>query len=178
MTLEKCCIKSLASTQLLLIVLLLNCVFRAIASNNELDFVSSNMASSWAIRIPHKNEVSDKGLREIAVKIAKETGLSFHGQIGGLRGHFLLVHEAFYRENGLNDAGDLTDVLHKITEQLQRHPEIDWSMREKVRPRFKRSLRFKDQYFPSQWHLVSYSRSCSGIGLTNGFCPHMLDWIV
>lgn len=159
MTLEKCCINSLASL-LLIVLLFITCISRGISSNNESDFVSSNMASSWAIRIPHKNGVSDKTLREIAEKIAKETGLSFHGQIGGLRGHFLLVHEAFYRQNGLYDATDLTDVLHRITEQLQRHPEIDWSIRERVRPRFKRSLRFKDQYFPSQWHLVSYSRCC------------------
>jgi hypothetical protein len=114
------------------------------------------MASSWAIRIPLKDGISNENLCKMAKKIARETGLSFHGQIGGLRGHFLLVHETFYGDNDLYDNSELKGVLHRITEQLQRHPEVDWSIRERIRQRYKRSLRFIDQYFPSQWHLVSY----------------------
>ena len=143
-----------ASAQLLSIIFLLTCVFRTIAKNDELDFGSDIMASSWAIRIPLKDGISDELLHKMAKQIARETGLSFHGQIGGLRGHFLLVHETFYRENNLYNVSETKDVLRRITKQLQRHPEIEWSIRERVRQRYKRSLRFKDQYFPSQWHLV------------------------
>ena len=155
MVLQKCC-NFLASAQLLSIVLLLTCVFRTIATSDESDFDSDTMASSWAIRIPLKDGIGNEYLHKMAKQIARETGLSFHGQIGGLRGHFLLVHETFYRENNWSNLSDIKDVLHRITKQLQRHPEIEWSIRERVRQRYKRSLRFKDQYFPSQWHLVSW----------------------
>ncbi|CAB4014559.1 pro convertase subtilisin kexin type 7-like, partial [Paramuricea clavata] len=165
MVLEKCC-NFLARAKLLSIVLLLTCISHTIATNNESNFESGNMASSWAIRIPLKDGVSDENLRKMAKKIARETGLSFHGQIGGLRGHFLLVHETFYRENGLNDISELKSVLHRITEQLQRHPEVEWSIRERVRQRYKRSLRFKDQYFPSQWHLNNLQHLGHDINVT------------
>ncbi|XP_028402648.1 proprotein convertase subtilisin/kexin type 7-like [Dendronephthya gigantea] len=138
------------SAQLLCIVLHLTCILCAIATQNESNFVPDNMASSWAIRIPFKDGINDESLRNMAMKIAQETGLSFHGQIGGLRGHFLLVHDTFY---GRDSSHIGSDVLHKITEQLQKHPEVEWSIREKIIRRYKRSLRFKDQYFPSQWHL-------------------------
>lgn len=154
MVLETCRF-SLACGQLLSTVLLLTFVLQAIALDNESDFMADNMASSWAVRIPLRNGINDEDLHKMAKKIARETSLSFHGKIGGLRGHFLLVHETFYRENGLNDRSELQEVLNRITDQLQRHPEVEWSIRERVRQRYKRSLRFKDQYFPSQWHLVS-----------------------
>lgn len=115
---------------------------------------SEVMASSWAIRIPLRSGMDDGNLRKIAKDIAHETGLSFHGQIGGLRGHFLLVHETFYRENTYNGT-DLEEETRRISEGLEKHPEVEWSMQETVRKRYKRSLRFKDSYFPSQWHLVS-----------------------
>mgnify|MGYP002803520106 CR=1 FL=1 len=147
------CYNFLASAQLLSIVFLLTCVNRTIAKNDELGFGSDIMASSWAIRIPFKDGISDELLGKMAKQIARETGLSFHGQIGGLRGHFLLVHETFYRQNNLYNVSETKDVFRRVTKQLQRHPEVEWSIRERVRQRHKRSLRFKDQYFPSQWHL-------------------------
>ena len=143
------------SAQLLWTVLHLTCNFCTIATKNESDFMPDDMASSWAIRIPLRDEINDESLRNMAIKIAQKTGLSFHGQIGGLRGHFLLVHDTFYAGNSSHIGSELKDVLHEITEQLQQHPEVQWSIREKVIRRYKRSLRFKDQYFPSQWHLVS-----------------------
>ena len=48
----------------------------------------------------------------------------------------------------------LGKMQNSITELLAKHPSIEWSRQEVVRMRYKRSLQFKDQYFPSQWHLV------------------------
>lgn len=139
--------------RLLIFLGVLTNVCRATGVNNVSKSSSNVMASAWAIRIPLKDGFDDCELAKVAKSIGKETGLSFHGQIGGLRGHFLLVHETFYRENSYNGS-NLVDVMQRISEELEKHPEVEWSMQEMVRPRYKRSLRFKDQYFPSQWHLV------------------------
>lgn len=139
--------------RLLIFLGLLTNVCHATGVNNGSKSSSNVMASAWAIRIPFQDGIDDCELTKVAKNIAEETGLSFHGQIGGLRGHFLLVHETFYRENTYNGS-HLKDVMQRISGELEKHPEVEWSMQEIVRPRYKRSLRFKDQYFPSQWHLV------------------------
>ncbi|XP_046858835.1 proprotein convertase subtilisin/kexin type 7-like, partial [Xenia sp. Carnegie-2017] len=137
-----------ASVHLLAVFFIFASTFSSNGKENGSSFRIDKLASSWAIRIPSQEGNDDACLAKIAKTIAKETGLAYHGQIGGLRGHFLLVHESFY--NGFEtDAA----ALDKITQQLYKHPEIKWSKRERIVKRYKRSLRFKDQYFPNQWHL-------------------------
>lgn len=144
------CLNFFASVHLLAVFFIFASTFSSNGKENGSSFRIDKLASSWAIRIPSQEGNDDACLAKIAKTIAKETGLAYHGQIGGLRGHFLLVHESFY--NGFEtDAA----ALDKITQQLYKHPEIKWSMRERIVKRYKRSLRFKDQYFPNQWHLVS-----------------------
>ena len=109
--------------------------------------------SSWAIRIPLGKNGNVSSLNTMADRIAAQTGLINHGQIGGLKGHYLLVHGSYF--NRTSSKNKIVSLLQqKITKQLSEHPEIDWSRQEVVRMRVKRSLQFKDQYFPSQWHLV------------------------
>ena len=111
-------------------------------------------SSSWAIRIPlvHFSNLYD--LHALADRIAEEAGLVNRGQIGGLKGHYLYIHNnTFFNQSGIKEHV-LGKMQNSITELLAKHPSIEWSRQEVVRMRYKRSLQFKDQYFPSQWHLV------------------------
>lgn len=114
---------------------------------------SMDYSSSWAIRIPlvHFSNLSD--LHALADRIADEAGLVNRGQIGGLKGHYLYIHNTFFNQSGIKEHV-LGKMQNSITELLAKHPSIEWSRQEVVRMRYKRSLQFKDQYFPSQWHLV------------------------
>lgn len=112
---------------------------------------SSSFSPSWAIRIPVEHYLNITKLDLIADHIASEAGLVNRGQIGGLVGHYLLIHNTFFNQSGIKELGKMQDI---ITQHLANHPKIEWSRQEVVRMRHKRSLQFKDQYFPSQWHLV------------------------
>ena len=114
---------------------------------------STSFSSSWAIRIPVEHYVNMSDLHALADHIANEAGLVNRGQIGGLLGHYLYVHDTFFNQSGIK-RHELNKVQGTITEHLANHPKIEWSRQEMVRMRYKRSLQFKDQYFPSQWHLV------------------------
>ena len=116
---------------------------------------SSSFSSSWAIQIPMEYYTNVSDLHALADRIAHEAGLVNRGQIGGLLGHYLFMHSTFFNQSGLKDR-DLGRVQNRITEHLSRHPVIQWSRQEVVRLRYRRSLQFKDQYFPSQWHLVRH----------------------
>lgn len=120
-------------------------------TTNSFDF-----SSSWAIRIPmvHYSNLSD--LHSLADRIADEAGLVNRGQIGGLVGHYLYIHNnTFFNQSGIK-GHELGKMQSSITELLAKHPSIEWSRQEVVRMRYRRSLQFKDQYFPSQWHLVRW----------------------
>ena len=123
---------------------------------NISDIRTETFLSSWAIRIPVGTYNNITSIHSLADRIASETGLANHGQIGGLKGHYLLIHRSYFNWTG-TDNKNLTQLQRKITKKLSEHPEIDWSRQEIVRMRYKRSLQFKDQYFPSQWHLVCCS---------------------
>lgn len=114
---------------------------------------SSSFTSSWAIRIPMVHYSNITELHALADLIADEAGLVNRGQIGGLLGHYLYIHNTFFNQSGIK-RHELGKVQSTITEHLANHPEIEWSRQEVVRMRYRRSLQFKDQYFPSQWHLV------------------------
>jgi len=98
----------------------------------------------------HNVNISD--LHALADRIAEEAGLVNRGQIGGLVGHYLYIHNTFFNQSEIK-RHELGKVQDTITEHLANHPKIEWSRQEIVRMRYKRSLQFKDQYFPSQWHL-------------------------
>ena len=119
---------------------------------------SSSFSSSWAIRIPVEHYLNISDLHFLADRIASEAGLVNRGQIGGLVGHYLFIHRTFFNQSGIR-VHELGKMQDSITEHLANHPKIEWSRQEVVRMRHKRSLQFKDQYFPSQWHLVGFELS-------------------
>ena len=114
---------------------------------------TSSFSSSWAIRIPMVHYLNISDLHALADRIADEAGLVNRGQIGGLIGHYLYIHNTFFNQSGIK-RHELGRMQSSITKHLARHPKIEWSRQEVVRMRYRRSLQFKDQYFPSQWHLV------------------------
>ena len=111
-------------------------------------------SSSWAIRIPDSHFSSNKDAMYTTVRnIASTMNLQIHGSIGHIPGHYLLVHHSFYNHSSHPDI-ELQQLRERITTYLQNHVDVDWVTHEVVRKRFRRSLEFKDQFFPSQWHLV------------------------
>ncbi|XP_048581194.1 proprotein convertase subtilisin/kexin type 7 isoform X2 [Nematostella vectensis] len=110
------------------------------------------LSSSWAIKIPVTDGMNGKTIDALADRIAHEAGLTNRGQIGGLTGHYLFLHESFTNKSAI-DREELNIVHRAISNLLRNHPNIIWSRQEVVRKRHRRSLQFKDQYFPSQWHL-------------------------
>lgn len=135
-------------------VLLINgCSSYSEGNHGKIAANSTSFSSSWAIRIPMEHNVNISDLHALADRIAEEAGLVNRGQIGGLVGHYLYIHNTSFNQSEIK-RHELGKVQDTITEHLANHPKIEWSRREIVRMRYKRSLQFKDQYFPSQWHLV------------------------
>ena len=113
------------------------------------------LSFSWAIKVPTEGITkSNKSyLHSLANRLADEHGLINYGPIGGLHGYFYLVHNNFFSDNELDFRND--SFKKNVTNFLDKHPEVEWVKHEPVRMRKKRTLEFKDQFFPSQWHLVS-----------------------
>lgn len=117
--------------------------------------LGKEFSSSWAIRIP-KIFHDIENPRVIVKSIVNSLDLHIHGNIGQLPGHFLVVHNSFYNHTP-EVSDDLYDLRREITAKLSQHPHIEWVQHEVVRKRYRRTLEFQDQFFPSQWHLVSSS---------------------
>ena len=119
-----------------------------------LDNENTNLSFSWAIKLPNNNQSAPNNtvLHMLATKIAEENDLMNYGPIGGLNGYFYFVHKHFFSNDFSNPNGHAFKV--NITQTLRTHPEIEWVKHEVIRMRKKRALEFKDQFFPSQWHLV------------------------
>ena len=113
------------------------------------DSSGKELTSSWAIRL-----LGELNSDHIVSKIAEDLGLISHGNIGHLPGHYLLVHRSFYNHSSKVER-KIDELRSLITDNLKSHPHVDWVRHEVVLKRYKRSLQFKDQFFPSQWHLVS-----------------------
>lgn len=109
-------------------------------------------SSSWAIRLPPY--LHDNGL-DIIKSIADQLKLELHGQIGHLKGHYLLVHDSFLNPSTHSNTTLKHQIHGEVNAKLKYHPHVEWFKHEKVLRRNKRSLEFKDEFFPSQWHLVS-----------------------
>lgn len=123
-------------------------------NNNNIDDdeekADIEFSSSWAVRLP--KHLHTNGMKH-STDIAKDLGLTNNGNIGHLDGHFLLVHHSFYKHTPkVNES--LRIFRDAVTRSLQNHPHIEWVQHEVVLKRKKRSLEFKDEFFPSQWHLV------------------------
>ena len=116
---------------------------------------NNNLTYSWAVKIPtNKNPISDEAyFHNVANRLAKHHGLINFGPIGGLSGFYYFVHKNFL--NNMDAVVENGDEKGNITKHLQSHPEIEWVKHEPIQIRKKRTLEFKDQFFPSQWHLVS-----------------------
>lgn len=123
--------------------------------NSESNTNNVNLSFSWAIKLPSSNHSSSNNtaLHARATKIAEEHDLMNYGPIGGLSGYFYFVHKHFFSNDFLNSTGNA--FKGRITDRLNVHPEIEWVKHEAIRMRKKRALEFKDQFFPSQWHLVN-----------------------
>ncbi|XP_066929488.1 proprotein convertase subtilisin/kexin type 7-like [Clytia hemisphaerica] len=142
-------------------------------------------SSSWAVRLPP--HLHDDGLK-IVSNIADELSLRLHGNIGHLKGHYLLVHDAFYNHKyRVNET--LNNIHRKVNEKLKYHPYVEWFEHEKVLQRKKRSLEFKDEFFPSQWHLDNlkfvghdinvtgvWERNITGKGVTVSVIDDGVEW--
>ena len=115
--------------------------------------LGKEFSSSWAIRIP-KIFHDIENPRVIVENIINSLDLHIHGNIGHLPGHFLVVHNSFYNHTP-EVSDELYDLRREITTKLSQHPHIEWVQHEVVRKRYRRALEFQDQFFPSQWHLVS-----------------------
>lgn len=123
--------------------------------NYELEQVETEremLSFSWAIKIPTEG-IGNNSLHSLANRLANEHGLINYGPIGGLHGYFYFVHSNFFNDNEVDYRND--NFKKNVTNFLNKHPEIEWVKHEPVRMRKKRTLEFKDQFFPSQWHLVS-----------------------
>ncbi|XP_047128901.1 proprotein convertase subtilisin/kexin type 7 isoform X1 [Hydra vulgaris] len=105
------------------------------------------LSSSWAIRL-----LTELDNEKTVSKIAQDLGLISHGNIGHLPGHYLLVHHTFYNHSPVVERR-IKNLRSSITSSLRNHPHVHWVRHEEVLKRYKRSLQFKDQFFPSQWHL-------------------------
>ena len=128
---------------------------RKIFEDNNIYKRNETLSYSWAIKIPTDNDsiMDKKLLNNIADRLALHHGLMNFGPIGGLQGYFYFVHNNFF--NSLNSVNDNDYEKENITNFLRSHPEIEWVNHEPIQIRKKRTLEFKDQFFPSQWHLVS-----------------------
>ncbi|XP_065071198.1 proprotein convertase subtilisin/kexin type 7-like [Rhopilema esculentum] len=113
------------------------------------------MSYSWTIKLPvnKSNFIDSELLKDRANVIAEQLGLQNYGPIVGLPGYFYFVHSNFF-DRTEHFSGN-NHIKMNITEFLNSHPEIEWVKHEPVRMRKKRALEFKDQFFPSQWHLVN-----------------------
>ena len=123
------------------------------AGNYKARMLGKELSSSWAIRIP-KVFHDIENARVIVENIINNLNLHIHGNIGHLPGHFLVVHRSFYNHTP-EVSDELYDLRREITAKLSQHPHIEWVQHEVVRKRYRRALEFQDQFFPSQWHLVS-----------------------
>lgn len=84
-------------------------------------------------------------------QVAGLAGLQNQGQIGQLKGHYLLC--SLESETELKD-GAWSDGIYP-GEALATHPHVLWYSQERVLSRSKRSMAFNDPRYPKQWHLVS-----------------------
>ena len=122
---------------------------------NSKYMTDKTLSYSWAVRIPtNGNQSLNKDyFHNVADRLAKHHGLINFGPIGGLSRYYYFVHKNFL--SNVNAVDDNGDEKENITRVLESHPEIEWVKHEPIHIRKKRTLEFKDQFFPSQWHLVS-----------------------
>lgn len=85
-------------------------------------------------------------------QVADQAGLQNKGQIGQLKGHYLLC-------SGSSDSEALGGLWTRSAgEVLAAHPQVLWFSKEMLLSRSKRSVAFNDPNYPKQWHLV---RACT-----------------
>uniref|UniRef100_A0A3P8W982 Proprotein convertase subtilisin/kexin type 7 n=1 Tax=Cynoglossus semilaevis TaxID=244447 RepID=A0A3P8W982_CYNSE len=117
---------------------------------------------SWAVHLhagsysedPDSSQ-SSTSLEEIANRVAEQAGLQNLGQIGELRGHFLLCSV----KTSVGSVGVAEDSLAS-------HPHVLWFSREKTLRRSKRSIIFNDPEYPKQWHLHNDVEKGMDVNLT------------
>jgi len=81
-------------------------------------------------------------------QVAEKAGLTNHGQIGQLEGHYLLCSVT------PGSAAGIWSRSVRPGDVLAAHPHVLWHSQERVLSRSKRSMSFNDPNYPKQWHLV------------------------
>uniref|UniRef100_A0A3P9HRW2 Proprotein convertase subtilisin/kexin type 7 n=1 Tax=Oryzias latipes TaxID=8090 RepID=A0A3P9HRW2_ORYLA len=116
---------------------------------------SCGPGQSWAVRLrPGRQHEEDEDVEQdsldldvIADRVADQAGLQNKGQIGQLKGHYLLC-------SGSSDSEALGGLWTRSAgEVLAAHPQVLWFSKEMLLSRSKRSVAFNDPNYPKQWHL-------------------------
>ncbi|KAK1899420.1 Proprotein convertase subtilisin/kexin type 7 [Dissostichus eleginoides] len=122
---------------------------------------------SWAVRLhsdpdheEEDGELSSVNLDVIANRVAEQAGLKNQGQVGQLKGHYLLCSEK---------PGSVASIWSRSLRPgdiLAAHPHVLWYSQERVLSRSKRSMAFNDPNYPQQWHLHNFRSKGMDINVT------------
>ncbi|XP_033953645.1 proprotein convertase subtilisin/kexin type 7 [Pseudochaenichthys georgianus] len=128
---------------------------------------SCGLGQSWAVRLlsdpdheEEDGELSSVNLDVIANRVAEQAGLKNQGQVGQLKGHYLLCSEK---------PGSVASVWSRSVRPgdiLAAHPHVLWYSQERVLSRSKRSMAFNDPNYPKQWHLHNFRSKGMDINVT------------
>ncbi|XP_056297389.1 proprotein convertase subtilisin/kexin type 7 isoform X1 [Pseudoliparis swirei] len=131
--------------------------------------LSCGLGQSWAVRLHMgggpRREGEDGGrssahLNAIADGVAEKAGLTNHGQIGQLEGHYLLCSVT------PGSAAGIWSRSVRPGDVLAAHPHVLWHSQERVLSRSKRSMSFNDPNYPKQWHLHNHLNKGMDINVT------------
>ncbi|CAH1796811.1 unnamed protein product [Owenia fusiformis] len=167
-------------------LVLLTLIARTLAKINKI-YHHGNIAReidtlSWAVEIKSGTNSKDV-LDDLAYAVALDTGLTNHGQIGKLKGHYLFYHtdhDAFMKtfqmeyynhsESLLRYIEKDADILNEVREKteliLNKHPYVESALQQVIRARHKRSINFNDPAYPRQWHLHNHQDAGMDINIT------------
>ncbi|XP_060929142.1 proprotein convertase subtilisin/kexin type 7 [Limanda limanda] len=130
---------------------------------------SCDSGQSWAVQLHagqhHEEEDGEQGLEPldvIADRVAEQTGLQNHGQIGQLQGHYLLCSV----KPGAGSGGGIWRRGLQPGAVLAAHPHVLWYSKDRLLSRSKRSMAFNDPQYPKQWHLHNHINKGMDINLT------------
>ncbi|XP_071806358.1 proprotein convertase subtilisin/kexin type 7-like [Asterias amurensis] len=141
-------------------------------NQDDTESTSSDMQEtlSWAVKFrtsEHRKTVQRTDYDQIAHRISRELDLLNHGQVGELLNHYLFVHASYNKTlKGAEDHADARLIQQDTEARLQKHPDLEWFHRQRIRRRTKRSLNFKDPSYSVQWHLHNHKSPGMDINVT------------
>ncbi|KAM9812997.1 proprotein convertase subtilisin/kexin type 7 [Syngnathus typhle] len=120
---------------------------------------SCGPGQSWAVCLhadPYLAESEE--LDVIANQVAQQAGLHNQGQIGQLKGHYMLCSSQLDANTWRNNP--------QASNVLANHPNVLWYSQERILSRSKRSMAFNDPHYPKQWHLRNHVNKDMDINVT------------